>query len=200
LLTDEKDIVHQLNQGNTNVFEELFRTYYARLCGYALKYVWDKDQAEDIVQELFYAIWNKREAVVIKVSVEAYLFRSVRNSCLNYLKHLKVRDAHSEYATESSPSLSESSHELMEFLELQENIDAMVDLLPPERKKIFLLSRMEGLKYKDIAMQLDISVKTVEAQMGKALSFLREKLTEYLVVITLTAAFLKIILIFLGYE
>jgi RNA polymerase sigma-70 factor, ECF subfamily len=200
LTIPSSDIANQLKEGNESLFEELFREYYARLCGYALKYVWEKDQAEEIVQDLFFNLWNKRATLVITISVEAYLFRSVRNSCFNYLKHMNVRDQHADYIKETTQHFSGSVQESMELMELQEQIDKAIEEMPPERKKIFMMSRSEGLKYKDIAEKLDISIKTVEAQMGKALEFLREKLAEYLVAVTVLAVVIQIILLFINHE
>lgn len=179
------DIIPQISQGNQQAFEALFKGYYANLCGYAIKYVWEKEQAEEIVQDLFYNLWEKRENLFISSSLDSYLFRAVRNACLNYLKHKKVRDNYAS-STKSMYSPGEGhDHNPVETLELQKSIDDAIESLPPERKKIFKLSRFEGLKYKEIAEQLDISIKTVEAQMGKALKYLREELDEFLVILIL---------------
>lgn len=181
-----------------NAFEQLFRKHYPVLCGYATKYVWDPDQAEEIVQDLFYNIWQKKNNLNIDISIEAYLFRAVRNSCLNYLKHQRIRQQHADNVKSDSLSGQVSSDNPVETLELQVKIDEAVEALPPERQKIFRLSRYEGLKYKEIADQLGLSVKTVEAQMGKALKTLRENLSEYLVVLLLIVV--EIILFFIGNE
>jgi RNA polymerase sigma-70 factor (ECF subfamily) len=194
----ESNIIQEISTGSEKAFEQLFRTYYSGLCGYAIKYVWDPDQAEEIVQNLFYNLWNKKGNLSVDLSIEAYLFRAVRNACLNYLKHQKIRQHHAE-AVKKIPSAEVLTEENpVETLELQNKIEEAVDGLPPERKKIFLMSRYEGMKYKDIAQHLGISVKTVEAQMGKALKSLRENLADYLVVTILMVV--EIILFFLGNE
>ena len=179
----ESDIIPQIAQGNKNAFETLFKSHYANLCGYAVKYVWELEQAEEIVQDLFFNIWNKRSNLYISSSIESYLFRAVRNACLNYLKHKKIRDNYASSVQETYNPRHGQVDNPVEALELQKKIDESIDSLPPERKKIFLLSRHEGLKYKEIAEQLGISVKTVEAQMGKALQFLREELKEFMVIL-----------------
>lgn len=138
------------------------------------------DQAEEIVQEMFFNFWQKKDKVDISISLEAYLFRSVRNACLNYLKHLKVREEHRLATNEELRKKEQEVHDKMEALELQERIDRTIEQLPPERKKIFKMSRFEELKYKEIAEKLNISVKTVEVQMSKALKFLRMHLSDYL--------------------
>jgi RNA polymerase sigma-70 factor (ECF subfamily) len=200
LTSSGNNIANQIRNGNEIVFEQLFREYYPRLCGYALKYVWEKDQAEEIVQELFYSLWEKSSTLVITISVEAYLFRAVRNACYNYIKHLKIRDQHAEFVKDSLHDCSESVDKIVELLELQDKIDKAIEMMPQERKKIFTMSRVEGLKYRDIAKKLNISVKTVEAQMGKALEFLREKLSQYLVIVILLVTIIRVFSIFLTCE
>ena len=141
------------------------------------------DQAEEIVQEMFFNFWQKKDKMDISTSLEAYLFRSVRNACLNYLKHLKVREEHRLATNAELRRKEQEVHDRMEALELQERIDRIIEQLPPERQKIFKMSRFEELKYKEIAEKLNISVKTVEVQMSKALKFLRMNLADYLSVI-----------------
>jgi RNA polymerase sigma-70 factor, ECF subfamily len=192
------NIAAEISAGNERAFEQLFRTHYSGLCGYASKYVWDADQAEEIVQDLFYNLWNKKNNLNIDISIEAYLFRAVRNACLNYLKHQKVRRHHADSVKNTAASDQIDSDDPMEILELQVKIDEAVDALPPERQKIFKLSRYEGLKYKEIADELGLSVKTVEAQMGKALKTLREDLSEFLVILLLVVV--EIILFIIGRE
>jgi RNA polymerase sigma-70 factor (ECF subfamily) len=194
----ESNIIREISAGSEKAFENLFKKHYSGLCGYAVKYVWDLDQAEEIVQDLFYNLWNKKNNLTIDISIEAYLFRAVRNACLNYLKHQKVRQQHANTVKSNPLSDSSSDHNPLETLELQHKIEEVVDSLPPERKKIFQLSRFEGLKYKEIADQLGLSVKTVEAQMGKALKTLRENLAEYLAMLILVVV--EMILFFLGHE
>ena len=190
----DPDIIPKIAQGNKSAFETLFKSHYANLCGYAVKYVWEPDEAEEIVQDLFFNLWNKRSSLYISSSIESYLFRAVRNACLNYLKHRKVRENYAVAAQENhNPGLRLNDNPI-ETLELQKRIDEAIDALPPERKKVFMLSRHEGLKYKEIADALGISVKTVEAQMGKALKFLKEELKEFMIILILIL--IEILLIF----
>jgi RNA polymerase sigma-70 factor (ECF subfamily) len=153
------------------------------MCGYAKKYLSDLDQAEEIVQDIFFNFWSKRHNLQISTSLEAYLFRSVRNSCLNFLKHLKVREQYKLANEQSIKNEEKNVQDQVIALELQDKIDTCVEQLPPERKKIFKMSRYEGFKYREIADELGISIKTVEVQMGKALKFMREQLVDFLPVI-----------------
>ncbi len=190
--------LNNLRTGNEKFFEKLFRDNYASLCGYAVRYIGDSDQAEEVVQDMFFNFWQKRESLDIQTSVEAYLFRSVRNACLNLLKHLKVSDKYRESNKISMQEQEKRADDIVVALELEERIETAIEELPKERKRIFKMSRHEGLKYKEIAEQLNISIKTVEVQMGKALSHLREQLAEYLVVFIVL--FIHIIKIFIGIE
>jgi len=161
-------------------FELLFKSHYQNLCSYAYLFLKDPDISEDTVQDVFYKLWKNRDAVSIKTSVKSYLFRAVRNGCMNVIEHMKVRDGYREnieggYNGEKQETID---HAIVSELELK--IRETIDRLPAERKKIFMMSRYEGLKYREIADELGISVKTVENQMYQALGFLRENLKEYL--------------------
>lgn len=161
-------------------FEQLFRSQYAPLCGYARKYIDDPDQSEEVVQDVFVNLWHKRQSIEITSTIESYLFRAVRNTCLNILKHFKVREKHKEGITASYDNRSGDADNMVLEIELMNQIEDLIAGLPPERQKVFKMSRFEGMKYKEIAEALGISVKTVEAQMGKALKYLRENLGDYL--------------------
>ncbi len=161
-------------------YEALFREHYEGLCTYAHFYLKDYAAAEEVVQDLFFNLWKKREELEITTSIKSYLYKAARNHCLNVLKHIEVRENYKKMNEEQrSVSELQGTNEL-EAVELEERIKAAIDQLPPERKKIFLMSRYEDLKYREIAEKLNISVKTVEAQMGKALRFLKEQLSDYL--------------------
>jgi len=138
------------------------------------------DQAEEIVQEMFFNFWQKKESLEINTSLEAYLFRSVRNACLNYLKHLKIREQYKLANNQEIKQKEQEIHDTVVAMELEEKIERIINQLPPERQKVFKMSRYEELKYKEIAQKLNISIKTVEVQMSKALKFLRMHLSDYL--------------------
>jgi len=184
------DILFRIKNGDEKAFKELFLVQYAGLCAYANKYLNDMDQAEETVQDLFFNLWQKRERLEINLSMEAYLFRSVRNACLNMLKHIKIREIYKE-THERELRESESKHDApLETSELEAAIEAAIESMPPERKRIFKMSRLEGMKYREIAGALNLSVKTVEAQMGKALKYLRECLNDYLIWLLIVMHFL----------
>jgi RNA polymerase sigma-70 factor (ECF subfamily) len=174
----DTEALQKIYAGDVKAFESVFEYYYQQLCLFTLKYLKDPDDAEEVVQDTFVRFWNKRKEINITSSLKSYLYQSVKNSSLNRIQHLKVVRDHEQSHVESI-STPEPSDPLVE-MELQEKINSTLELLPPERKKIFLMSRNEGLKYKEIADKLKISVKTVENQMGKALKFLRTELAEFM--------------------
>jgi RNA polymerase sigma-70 factor (ECF subfamily) len=166
-------------------FEQTFNDHYSRLCSYAYHFIKEEDAAEEIVQEAFYKLWTKRESIRIESSLEAYLYRTVRNASLNLIKHISIREDYKQYNQLMIDECEKQESDLIEVSELEQKIRDSIDLLPEQRKKIFILSRYEGLKYKEIAEKLNLSVKTVENQMGKALQFLRKELADYLPLILL---------------
>jgi RNA polymerase sigma-70 factor (ECF subfamily) len=161
-------------------FEKIFRDHYSSLCAYAAHFLKDPDASEEVVQEVMYRLWINRSTIIITGSLQSYLFRSVRNSALNVLKHMDVREAYRRHREQEAAGNGLSDEDGLIVSELQEKIRIAIDRLPMERRKVFIMSRYDGFTYSEIAETLEISVKTVENQMGKALKFLREELAEYL--------------------
>lgn len=172
-----------LKAGNLTAFEMLFRTYYQPLCNYAYTFVQDRDEAEEIVQSTFLNIWEKRENLSIHTGVKPYLYAMVRNACLNVLKHEKIKQQHATMEMAIAERSIESVARTVIASELEGKIHDAMDHLPEQCRLIFKLSRFEDLKYAEIADQLNISIKTVENQMGKALRIMRDQLRDYLPVL-----------------
>lgn len=160
-------------------FEKLFETHYNNLCAYANNFIKDVDASEEVVQEVLFKLWTNKDSIIITSSVQSYLFRAVRNASLNVLKHVNIRE---DYKVQNELDMQDiqSTEDEMIVSELEVKIREAINQLPIERKKVFLLSRYDGLKYKEIAEKLNISVSTVEGQMVKALKFLRTELKDYL--------------------
>jgi RNA polymerase sigma-70 factor, ECF subfamily len=176
-------IIEAIQAGNESVFEQIFRKHYAGLCAYARSFLRDADDAEEIVQTVFVGIWEKHAELTITQSLKSYLYRAVHNHCLNRIKHLKIREAHQQYATYYEASTYESVTETVYKNELETQINEAVEKLPAQCQVIFKMSRFEELKYQEIATQLGLSIKTVENQIGKALKILRLELADYLPVL-----------------
>ena len=176
----EQQVLSTLKEGSESAFEMVFRTYYRPLCQYAYSFLNDRDEAEEVVQAAFINIWDKREQVEIQTSLKAYLYRIVRNSCLNVIKHEKVKKQHVAHEMVHAESTHEGVTQSVISSELEERISIAMKALPEQCRLVFQLSRFEELKYAEIADQLNISVKTVENQIGKALKIMREQLKDYL--------------------
>lgn len=164
-------------------FETLFKTHYSELCAHANKYLQDLEAAEEVVQSLFVKLWENRAEVKIEKSARAYLFRATRNACYNQLRHIKVKEEYKNHHQQEIEMERYTVDDEYQAGELDEKIRASIERLPEKRKKIFLLSRFEGLKYREIADKLKISVKTVENQMGSAIRHLKNDLAEYLTIL-----------------
>jgi len=171
---NSNDIAELFNSDFNKTVEYLFNNYYTTLCRNAYRIVNNKEISEDIVQDVFFKLWDKRDKIVINTSLEAYLNRMVFNESISFLRKnknfLEFSDEIEQSRTNHEPNNT------IEQKELNTIINDAINKLPPRCKTIFLLSRIEGLTYKQIAEQLNISVKTVENQMGKALKFLRKTL------------------------
>lgn len=159
-------------------FAEVFHQYFKILRIYAQRFLDDREEAEEVVQDVFVKFWEKCASLAPDSSVKSYLYRSVHNSCLNQLKHQKVRDSYQQYVLKQLDEGVEDGHLLGSVEDTTQRILLEIDQLPPRCSEIFKLSRIEGLKYQEIAEHLEISVKTVEVQMGKALRVLRDKLKD----------------------
>jgi RNA polymerase sigma-19 factor, ECF subfamily len=177
-MSASQDILEKLQQKDIKSFELVFHTYYPELCRFAQKYIPDQLAAEDLVQDLFVNLWNNLGNLMINTSLKSYLYACVRNSAFNAIKHQKVVDRY-EGEIAKDVKVFHDSNEL-EVDELQQHITEAINKLPDRCREVFQLSRNEGLKYAEIAIELQISVKTVEVQMGKALKTLRSDLGSYL--------------------
>ena len=169
-----------LRAGDITAFEMIFKTYYQPLCNYAYSFVQDRDEAEEIVQSTFLSVWEKREALAIHTGVKPYLYAMVRNASLNIIKHEKIKQQHAAIEMAVAEKSAESVTRTVMASELEDRIYKALNKLPEQCRLVFKLSRFEELKYAEIAEQLNISVKTVENQMGKALKIMREQLKDYL--------------------
>lgn len=173
----EQILVERLRNKDKGAFELVFNDYYGLLIKYSVRFMDGLEDAEEVVQEVFVKFWEKCDSLAPGSSVKSYLYRSVHNTCLNYLKHEKVKDGYRQYVI-GFLEQQQDQVDLDKEESDQERILREIDELPPRCSEIFKLSRFEGLKYQEIADHLNISIKTVEVQMGKALKTLREALKD----------------------
>ncbi len=177
---NEEGIVTLLAKRDEKIFEQVFKTHFKNLHAYAFTILKDEMVAEELVQNVFYKIWERPKKLSINGSIAAYLYRAVHNESLNHLKHLKVRSKYQLHAVHQMKNESDSASKKILFKELESKLYRALQELPEQCRTIFQLSRFEELKYREIADRLNISPKTVENQMGKALKLLRMKLIDFL--------------------
>jgi RNA polymerase sigma-70 factor (family 1) len=184
----DNELVTKLNKGELTAFKELYLQYYVPLCVYAKQYTKIKEIAEEIVQDVFLNIWEHKGQLIINVSFKAYLFTAIRNQCLNHLKHLQVVQGYNEYYTQLLKDAQdyyilsqETGDSILIANELEKSLIEAIDSLPDSCRKIFLMSRFEGLKHQDIADNLGVTLHTVHKQISIALDKLRIALKIYLV-------------------
>lgn len=195
----EKQIIESINNGEIGVFRYLYREYYASLCVYAKNFTKSKEMAEEIVQDVFICIWERHDNIKINSSLRSFLFISVRNGCLNHLKHLQVVNRFNEYYTQLLKEAQElfnlsleTGDSMLIATELEAKIFKEIELLPEQCRKIFIMSRFDNLKHQEIADKLGVTINTVHRQTSIALEKLRLALKNYLTL------FLLIIRIIIG--
>ncbi|HEX7412137.1 MAG TPA: RNA polymerase sigma-70 factor [Bacteroidales bacterium] len=173
-------IQRKIQGGDIEEFERLFTKYYEPLCHFAYTFLKDMDTAEDIVQEFFYNFWKNRTSFTLKLSLNSYLYQSIRNNALHYLQHIAIRQKYAEVLkNENQEALFINQPDEIGYKELNKVIDETLKQLPERCSRVFRLNRFEGKKYREIAEILSISIKTVEADMGKALQLFRKTLKDY---------------------
>jgi RNA polymerase sigma-19 factor, ECF subfamily len=171
-------------------FESLFKTHFTILCAYCqAKYSFDLDSAKESVHTGFIKLWENRNSISNEASIKAYLYKIVNNTCLDLIKHNKVKQRHENYVMQNAENATIYDLGVVDVKSLKETIDKAVSELPHQMRRIFVLSRYEGLKYAQIASLLNVSVKTVETQMSRSLLKLRQKLAKYIVICCLLTIF-----------
>lgn len=176
----EKVLVSKLKTGDYSAFSNIFTAYYSDLILFAFRFTRDMDNAEELVQETFVRLWEEHETLNISVSLKSYLLKTVQNRCLDWLRHKKVMQAHNSFVLESTPQVRYDTDSYVLYSELEKQIEDALLLLPEEISATFKMNRYKGLKYTEIAKIMDVSVRTIEVRVGKALHILRNCLKDYL--------------------
>lgn len=178
----ENEMLHYIKRGDKKAFELLFNTIYMQLYVYCRKFIAEPEEAKDLLQNVFLRFWEKREELDIHTSLKSYLYRSVQNECLNYLRTIQYQNTVSEKVVHTE-ALEEDN--LPDIILVNKDIldifTTTLSQLPEGCRKVFCLSREKGMKNIEIADELGISVRTVETQIYRALKILKTNLQEYLI-------------------
>jgi len=179
-MSQEDDLLlfEQVKKNDLSAYETIFKKYFKALYRFAFLYVKDAQIAEEISQEVFLYVWEKRRRIQIQTTLKTYLYSAVKNKCLNYIKLELPRQQSMSDISEAMLSVSGGNKDEGESEQLKKYINSAIDSLPEKCRQIFILSRNAGMTYEEIAEELDLSKKTVENQMGIALKKLRESLEE----------------------
>jgi RNA polymerase sigma-70 factor (ECF subfamily) len=180
IVSQDLELVRRVRLGDEGAFEQIFRTYYARLVSFARTGIDSQDLAEETVQEVFLHIWMRRESWVVERSLAAYMLRAVRNRISNARRSLRLETSYNaDIARETDGGLDVSGDGRLHEAEIEAALAKALALLPDRARQVFLLSRRQHLTYAEIAEVIGISVKTVEMHMARALSQLRLALSEW---------------------
>lgn len=177
---DEKEILKLLKADDPRTVKQLFYQFYPFLCNTVFRILKDKALAEDLAQDTFFKFWEKRHSIDVQTSLKAYLRRMAVNEALYYLRKNKKFQKDTEVEPGDLGGATSTVEDTLLHQELEDKIGAAINTLPPRCQEVFRMSRFEDLSYKEIAAKLDISIKTVENQMGKALKILRAALKDYM--------------------
>jgi len=189
------EYVDQIREGDIAAFEAIFHEYYEKLLRFSLGYIGSREVAEDLVQDVFVRIWERRDGWEVRESIAAYLYSSVRNRCLDYARHRLVEREWAEHVTATRSFAGDELHfapdtadAAVEHDEVDRAIRAAVERLPERCRQTFVLSRDHGLTYHEIAVVMGVSTQTVKIQMGRALKSLRTSLAPFLCTLALLIA------------
>ncbi|WP_439555609.1 RNA polymerase sigma-70 factor [Dyadobacter sp.] len=180
-------MLYRLRQSDRNAFAELYRKYWRRLFDSAYKRLLLREECEEIIQEIFVDIWEKRETLIITVSLEAYLFGALRYRIYNLIRSRKIRNAYLDHLAHTHEVEQNYIEDSLYYEELAGALAKSIENLPEKIRKVYQLSRRENLSYKEISAQLNIPVDTVEKQMGKAIRIIRANLKDFTLLLILLA-------------
>ena len=178
-MIEEQYLLTELTSGNREAFTLLFRKYYLDMVLFGGSYLHDKERCEDIAQNVFFKLWSDREGLEITTSIKSFLMKSVKNGCLDELRHKKVIREHEAYSGifEEMDDLQTENYVL--YSDLHAHMEVALKKLPETCRVAFEMNRFEGFKYKEIAQQLEVSERTIEVRIGKAIGLLRLYLKDF---------------------
>jgi RNA polymerase sigma-70 factor (family 1) len=171
-------LVIRIRDDSRDAFKLLYDRYNKKIYYFALKYLRNAEEAEELVQSVFISIWEHRKSLDERMAVKSYIYRSAVNYIYNYLKKKAIRTRFIEEELQKDELLSNQTWDQVLLHDLEKSINLIVESLPPQQQKIFRMSRYDGLSHEKIAKDLDISVRTVENQIHRSLSIIKTRLKE----------------------
>jgi RNA polymerase sigma-70 factor (ECF subfamily) len=175
---DDNLLVTRIRQNNKDAFRLLYNRYSKKIYFFSLKYLGNNVEVEELVQSVFINVWENRESLDPTNSVKSYIYKSAVNYIYNYLKKRTIHARYIEFQMQRGEILSNHTDEQVLFNDLERSLNSVIGTLPSQQQKIFRLNHYEGLTHKEIAIKLDISVRTVENQLYRAQKTIRTILKE----------------------
>lgn len=179
----EEVLISKLKIGDRTAFSYFFSAYYKDLVMFASRFTKDLNNAEEIVQDVFVILWEEHESIKINISIKSYLLKLVQNRCIDWYRHKKIIKIHNNSVMQNSPHFDYITDNYILYSELQGQIEKVLEMLPKTVSDSFRMNRYEGLKYHEIATILNVSIRTIEVRIGKALFILRKYLKDYFITI-----------------
>jgi len=176
----ERFLITRLNQGDPDAFSEIYHAYFKDLVMFAFSIIKDMASSEEIVQDTFVKLWEDHAKLDVKNSLKSILLKSVQNRCIDWHRHKKIISNHTEYILNNTSLLECDTENYILWSELNGLIETAMTNMPEKFREAYDMNRNKGLKYQEIAEELSVSVKTVEARISKALEFLRKELKDFL--------------------
>jgi RNA polymerase sigma-70 factor (family 1) len=176
----EQLLIEKLKSGDPDAFSDIFTIFYKDMVCFAYSFIHELHASEDIVQDTFVKLWEDHEKLNVTVSLKSILLKTIQNKCIDWHRHKKIVNNHSDYIIDNSPLYEYDIDNYMLRSELEGKIEKAISDLPEKFKEAFEMNRYDGLKYQEIAAKLNVSVRTVEVRISRALELLRESLIEFL--------------------
>lgn len=167
-------------ENSRQAFQLLFEEFYSPLCFYACRYLKSSQECEDLIQDVFFDLWDKRHEIAINDSFRSYILACVRNRCLNVIRRKRIKLDFEESMMRDECSNHDDIEELYSVSELEHRIKRVLNALPDNQRTAFMMSRYQNKTYQQIAEEMNVSIKSIEVYIGKALRSMRNELKEYL--------------------
>ena len=179
--TKDTDLAHRIKYGEKDAYRELYERYAPKIYQFSLSYL-NKEDAEGLVQDVFLKIWEKREILDAAKNIKAYIFKIAVNTIYDFIRRKNIENAFNEFAKVNSGSNSNTTWDTVIYDEMKTTLDDLISKMPEQRRRVFLLSKKKGLSNDEIAKKMELSKRTVENQLYRAIIFLKEQLKNHSVI------------------